>query len=84
MARELFVDTGAWVALADADDQHHARAAAFLPTALAEYQRLVTTDLVVAERSGGCGGGDAAGGHSQDRGAGDGDAELPVGAFLVR
>ena len=49
MARELFVDTGAWVALADADDQHHARAAAFLPTALAEYQRLVTTDLVVAE-----------------------------------
>jgi predicted nucleic acid-binding protein len=37
------------VALADADDQHHARAAAFLPTALAEYQRLVTTDLVVGE-----------------------------------
>ena len=49
MARELFVDTGAWVALADADDQHHARAASFLPAALTDYQRLVTTNLVVAE-----------------------------------
>jgi len=37
------------VALADADDQHHARAASFLPAALTDYQRLVTTNLVVAE-----------------------------------
>ena len=27
MAEELFVDTGAWVALADQDDKYHKRAA---------------------------------------------------------
>ena len=49
MAKELFVDTGAWVALADLDDRHHSRAAETFPTLLGEHQRLVTTNLVVAE-----------------------------------
>ncbi|MEW6486762.1 MAG: PIN domain-containing protein [Thermodesulfobacteriota bacterium] len=49
MAAELFVDTGAWVALADEDDRHHARAANALPQLLKDHRRLVTTNLVVAE-----------------------------------
>jgi predicted nucleic acid-binding protein len=49
MGSELFVDTGAWVALADQDDVHHVRAASAFPRLLKEHQRLVTTNLVVAE-----------------------------------
>ncbi len=49
MARELFVDTGAWVALADQDDKYHERAAREYPDLLKCYRRLVTTNLVVAE-----------------------------------
>lgn len=49
MALELFVDTGAWVALADEDDRYHARATSAFPGLLKAHQRLVTTNLVVAE-----------------------------------
>lgn len=49
MSRQLFVDTGAWIALADADDQYHERAAQAYPGLLQKYQRLVTTNLVIAE-----------------------------------
>lgn len=49
MSAELFVDAGAWIALADADDQHHAAAAKLYPKLLKNYRRLVTTNLVVAE-----------------------------------
>lgn len=49
MARELFVDTGAWVALADQDDKYHERAAGEYADLLKHYRRLVTTNLVVAE-----------------------------------
>jgi hypothetical protein len=49
MSRQLFVDTGAWIALADADDQYHERAAQVYPEFLRKYQRLVTTNLVIAE-----------------------------------
>jgi predicted nucleic acid-binding protein len=49
VAEALFVDTGAWVALADHDDQYHRRAAAAYPELLRAYRPLVTTDLVVAE-----------------------------------
>ena len=49
MARELFVDTGAWVALADQDDKYHERTAREYPDFLKRYRRLVTTNLVVAE-----------------------------------
>ena len=46
---DLFVDAGGWIALANADDQHHARAAAAYPGFLRAYRRLLTTTLVVAE-----------------------------------
>ena len=44
----MFVDTGAWYALADRSDRHHDRARKFYLTE-APAGRLVTTDLVVAE-----------------------------------
>jgi predicted nucleic acid-binding protein len=47
--KDLFVDTGGWIALANADDQFHPRAAAAYPTFLREYRRLLTTTLVIAE-----------------------------------
>ena len=49
MAEELFVDTGAWVALADQDDKYHKRAAKEYPDLLKRHRRLITTNLVVAE-----------------------------------
>ena len=49
MSTELFVDAGAWIALADADDQHHQLAAQAYPELLRRYRRLVTTNLVIAE-----------------------------------
>lgn len=45
----LFVDTGAWFALADRSDQHHNRAVDIYPNLLRRYQHLTTTNLVVAE-----------------------------------
>lgn len=49
MTRELFVDSSAWIALADDADQYHDAAAEAYPDFLKGYQRLVTTNLVVAE-----------------------------------
>lgn len=50
MAEEvIFVDTGAWVALADESDQYHKEAASVYPVLLKKYRRLVTTNLVIAE-----------------------------------
>jgi predicted nucleic acid-binding protein len=46
---DLFVDEGGWIALANADDQYHACAAAAYPAFLRKYRRLLTTTLVVAE-----------------------------------
>jgi predicted nucleic acid-binding protein len=46
---DLFVDAGGWIALANADDDYHAVAAAAYPGFLSEYRRLLTTTLVVAE-----------------------------------
>lgn len=49
MAREVFVDTGAWIAVGDVSDQYH-RAATQVYQHLARQSRtLVTTNLVVAE-----------------------------------
>lgn len=45
---QVFVDTGAWIALAAEDDAHHEEAAEAYPELLRKY-RLVTTNLVVAE-----------------------------------
>jgi predicted nucleic acid-binding protein len=44
----VFVDTGAWYALADASDRHHREARRFY-LAEAPRGRLLTTDLVVSE-----------------------------------
>ena len=45
----IFVDTGAWFALADEDDAHHKDAASIFPSLLQSYKELVTSNLVVAE-----------------------------------
>jgi uncharacterized protein len=45
----LFVDTGAWFALADRSDQHHDRAVDIYLNLLRRYHHLTTTNLVVAE-----------------------------------
>lgn len=44
----LFVDTGAWFALADKSDQLHNHAIEIYPALLRNYQ-LLTTNLVIAE-----------------------------------
>jgi len=49
MARELFVDSSAWITLADEADQYHDTAREAYSDLLRGYQRLVTTNLVVAE-----------------------------------
>jgi len=49
VSQEIFVDAGAWIALADADDEHHQAAVKAYPTLFKRYQRLVTTNLVIAE-----------------------------------
>lgn len=45
----LFVDTGAWLALADADDRHHMAATQAFSVVAQRRLNLVTTNLVVAE-----------------------------------
>ena len=47
--RGIFVDTGAWAALADKDDAHHDDAASILPSLLKTHRALITSNLVVAE-----------------------------------
>lgn len=50
MYRELvFVDTGAWVALADEDDEHHEDAVSIYPLLLKTSAKLLTSNLVIAE-----------------------------------
>lgn len=45
----VFVDTSAWVALADNDDAHHKKAASVYPSLLKTYKSLITSNLVIAE-----------------------------------
>jgi predicted nucleic acid-binding protein len=45
----LFVDTGAWFALADKSDQYHSKAVKVYPKFLSSYNNLKTTNLVIAE-----------------------------------
>lgn len=50
MTREdIFVDTSAWVALADKDDAYHKRAAAIYPSLLKTQRNLITSNLIIAE-----------------------------------
>jgi predicted nucleic acid-binding protein len=46
---DVFVDTSAWVALADKDDAYHKKAASAYPTLLKTYKSLITSNLVIAE-----------------------------------
>lgn len=48
-SEDIFVDTGAWIALADEDDAHHGNAIAIYPKLLKSSRSLITTNLVVAE-----------------------------------
>jgi predicted nucleic acid-binding protein len=45
----IFVDTSAWVALADRRDAHHRKAASVFPSLLRQSRSLVTSNLVIAE-----------------------------------
>jgi uncharacterized protein len=45
----LFVDSGAWIALVSARDQHHAEAESMFRAAATRRTRLLTTNLVLAE-----------------------------------
>jgi len=45
----VFIDTGAWFALADKSDAYHEQAVAIYPGLLRGFHHLTTTNLVVAE-----------------------------------
>ena len=49
MPRDIFLDAGAWIAINDAGDQHHAAASEFYRHISRERRPLVTTNLVLAE-----------------------------------
>jgi uncharacterized protein len=46
---KVFVDTAAWIALANADDELHSRAAQIMSGLLTQKARLVTTEFVLLE-----------------------------------
>jgi predicted nucleic acid-binding protein len=46
---EIFVDSGAWLALADKRDRYHETAVVTYPQLLRQTPRLVTTNLVISE-----------------------------------
>jgi uncharacterized protein len=45
----IFVDTSAWVALADKDDTHHKKAASIFSSLLKNYRSLISSNLIIAE-----------------------------------
>lgn len=49
MEHEVFVDTGAWIAITDSRDKYHKPASDLYRRLLAENTTLVTTNLVAAE-----------------------------------
>ena len=49
MPEDLFVDTSAWVALADKDDSHHKQAASGYASIFKNHRHLVTSNLIIAE-----------------------------------
>jgi predicted nucleic acid-binding protein len=46
---KVFVDTAAWIALANADDELHSRAGQIMSDLLTQKARLVTTEFVLLE-----------------------------------
>jgi predicted nucleic acid-binding protein len=49
LTEEIFVDTSAWVALADKDDAYHKKAAAVYPSLLKTQRNLITSNFIIAE-----------------------------------
>jgi hypothetical protein len=49
MLDDIFVDTSAWVGLADKDDSHHRDAASSYPSIFKNHKSLVTSNLIIAE-----------------------------------
>lgn len=49
MVEDIFVDTSAWIALADKDDSHHKEAASGYPSIFKNHKNLITSNLVIAE-----------------------------------
>ena len=49
MGEDIFVDSSAWIALADKDDSHHKEAASAYPLIFKNHKTLVTSNLVIAE-----------------------------------
>jgi len=49
MLEDIFVDSSAWIALADKDDSHHKQAASSYPSILKNHKTLITSNLVVSE-----------------------------------
>ncbi len=45
----IFIDTGAWVAIFDKDDQYHARASQIWRKIVAEKSKIATSQLVIVE-----------------------------------
>lgn len=45
----IFVDTGAWVAVVDKSDSHHKKAITVYPSLLKTYKSLITSNLVISE-----------------------------------
>ncbi|MEK6657790.1 MAG: type II toxin-antitoxin system VapC family toxin [Nitrospirota bacterium] len=45
----IFIDTSAWLAIADNDDAHHKKAVSAYPSLLKFHSGLVTSNLVIAE-----------------------------------
>ncbi|HCC69375.1 MAG TPA: DNA-binding protein [Nitrospiraceae bacterium] len=45
----IFVDTSAWIAIADKDDAHHKKAASIYPSLLKTHRSLISSNLVIAE-----------------------------------
>ncbi len=46
---DIFIDTSAWIALADKDDSHHKEAASSYPSLLKNHRNLITSNFVIAE-----------------------------------
>lgn len=49
MSEDVFVDSSAWIALADKDDSHHKEAASNYPSIFKNHKTLVTSNFVIAE-----------------------------------
>lgn len=49
MLEDIFVDSSAWIALADGDDLHHKEAALNYPFIFKKHKTLITSNLVIAE-----------------------------------